>query len=197
MDIYRRSTVHFVHKIVLWNFQKKKKVIPNGKKHCYLISMITKPKYLTCIRWRSALMDNSCRPFIGVTICWWCCCCLAVKTLFNGECFINSSKSSSFNGDVFKLIKFADEISKLVVVKRKPFSKSNGLFWQLNDSERANELLNAETFAGWLPRSFFGMRTSLLCKRVSIIKNVFFFNLYTAIASEHRNKTTTNEQMCV
>lgn len=94
---------------------------------------------------------------------------------FNGELRINSSKSSSsiLCGGVI----FVDNEPLMLdkwsgcCAMRKLISKSNGLLgcWLLvlKDNERANVLLNCGQAPG--DCGLFGMRTSLLCKFVSIV----------------------------
>lgn len=96
---------------------------------------------------------------------------------FNGELRINSSKSSSMSSILCGGVIFVDNDPLMLgmwsgcCAMRKLISKSNGLLggwlFVLKDSERANVLLNCGQAPGEC--GVFGMRTSLLCKFVSIV----------------------------
>lgn len=94
---------------------------------------------------------------------------------FNGELRINSSKSSSISSILWVCGVIDDEPFRFCEwstfwAMRKLISKSNGLFvgwvFVLKDSDRANVLLNCGQTPG--DCGLFGMRTSLLCRFVSM-----------------------------
>lgn len=97
---------------------------------------------------------------------------------FNGEFRINSSKSSAMSSILCGGVALVDNEPLIFVewslafgAMRKFRSKSSGLrgccWFMLKDNDRANVLLNCGQMPG--DCGLFGMRTSLLCKFVSIV----------------------------